>query len=624
MARNKKVGRRLVLLVVLLGAAALFAAVSVINVTYWYINTTKPPVVKYVGDDARVMNGTFVRADWYYDANTGINVTRIYVTGVPGDIVNITNALRVCNNYNVPVKIRVSDVRLLQDYYPDVYIRYMAVKIIEPPGAADNKVEIKDEAVIDTTTDYVTLAPGQCAILGVDLVIDANAPYHKTLAAYQINIEKVPLGHGFTAPGGGGSGGGSGTGGGTGTGGSGGGGGIRPSCSFASSSGSRFGSPDGSPARGFNELNGWVAAWGPSGGGVRIALMPSIIPPDSTGTGARYMVELDNVQIGTLTVSGGNASVSITGPTPGFMPFMPVVAKIWLEPGGYILYDNGSNLAVTLAPGTYQVRATLFVAPGSDVYGSTADLTLTCNGTPTATITLRVPNPDEWGLRADIYTWTSPTWPPFQGPSYTYRGTWSVGAIYHWIAYAPNAATEYDRLGLRSPYFTSAVRSADNAPKWAAYWIDPGATSWRNWAVKFTGRLYVPWSSVRVGVWHDDGVYVKLCSIDTGNSRWGSLRMPEFYTASGTCTDAPGEYSVEVGYHQGPGGTMLVFLVGPGTGNEAYIPTIDGAWRCANFDWSQGTCRTSWSFVAASPSVPYFVATNYTPGSTDGGGEPRP
>jgi len=193
MARNKNVGRRLVLLAVLLGVVALFAAVSVINVAYWYVNTTVPPVIKYVGNDTKVMNGTFVKVDWYYDATSGINVTRISVTGVPGDVVNLTNVLRVCNNYNVPVKIRISDVSLLQDYYRNnTYIRYMAVKIVDPPGAADDKVVIKDEAAVDTTTDYVTLAPGQCAILGVDLVIDVNAPYHKTLAAYQINIEKVP------------------------------------------------------------------------------------------------------------------------------------------------------------------------------------------------------------------------------------------------------------------------------------------------------------------------------------------------------------------------------------------------------------------------------------------------
>jgi hypothetical protein len=77
--------------------------------------------------------------------------------------------------------------------------------------------------------------------------------------------------------------------------------------------------------------------WGSSGGGVRVALMPGITPPDSTRTGTSYTVELSNVQIGTLAVSGGNASVSIAGTMPGFMD----VVRIWLEPGGYVLYDNG-------------------------------------------------------------------------------------------------------------------------------------------------------------------------------------------------------------------------------------------------------------------------------------------
>ncbi len=393
-------------------------------------------------------------------------------------------------------------------------------------------------------------------------------------------------------------------------------------CSFVASSGSRFGSPDGTPERGFNELNGWAAAWGPKDpttacdcGGVRIALMPGITPPDSTGTGARYTVELNNVQIGTLTISD-TLSVSITEPMPGFMQ----VVRIWLEPGGHVLYDNGPRQAV-VPPGTYQVRATLRAAPRSDIYGSTADLTLTCNGTPTATITLRVPNPSEWGLRADIYTYSTPTWnpppwPPF-GAGYTYRGTWSVGAIYFWLT------TRSEPIILVSPYISRAPR-IDSAPKWVAYWIDPAATRWNNWAIKYTGRLYVPWSSIRVGVWHDDGVYVRLCSIDTGNS-WWIITPPRFDTTSGTCAGAPGEYNIEVGYFEGPIDAVVIFIIGPGDRNEAYIPTIDGAWYCANFDWSRGTCSVSWSFRSASPAVPHFRGTNYTPSTTnDGGGTPRP
>ena len=138
------------------------------------------------------MNGTFVMADWRCDPYTGLNITRVDITGVPSDVVNITNALRVCNGYNVPVKIRIADVSLLQDINGARCTRYTAVKIVDPPGAADSKVVVQDGAAVDTTADYVALAPGQCAVLGVDVIIGAYAPCYKTLAAYQINIEKVP------------------------------------------------------------------------------------------------------------------------------------------------------------------------------------------------------------------------------------------------------------------------------------------------------------------------------------------------------------------------------------------------------------------------------------------------
>jgi hypothetical protein len=295
---------------------------------------------------------------------------------------------------------------------------------------------------------------------------------------------------------------------------------------------------------------------------------------------------------------------------PGFMQ----VVSIRLEPGGHVLYDNGPRPAVDLTPGTYQVYATLRAAPRSDIYGSAADLTLTCGGTPAATITLRVPDPREWGLRADIYRYTSATWPPFEGASYTYRGTWSVGAINFWADLASNPAA------LPSPYFTSVNRHS--APKYVAYWYDPTATAWTHWGVKYTGRIYVPWSDFRVGLWNDDGAYVRLCSITP--SGWLPGGPPRFNVLSGTC-GAPGVYDVEVGLAQAIGGLALIFMIGPSTGNVAYIPTIDGAWYCSNFNWSTGRCGGSWSFVPVSPSVPYFVGTNYMPSLTvDGGGSPGP
>ena len=104
-------------------------------------------MIKYVGSDTSVMNGTFVKADWYYDSNTGLNITRVYVIGVPGDVANITNAsLRVCNRYDVSVKIRTTDVSLLQDINAR-HLQYVAVRIVDPPSAADVAYQINIEKV---------------------------------------------------------------------------------------------------------------------------------------------------------------------------------------------------------------------------------------------------------------------------------------------------------------------------------------------------------------------------------------------------------------------------------------------------------------------------------------------
>jgi hypothetical protein len=51
----------------------------------------------------------------------------------------------------------------------------------------------------------------------------------------------------------------------------------------------------------------------------------------------------------------------------------------------------------------------------------------------------------------------------------------------------------------------------------------------------------------------------------------------------------------------------------PPGGNDAYIPTIDGACRCDNFNWGSGSCGGSWGFVSANSAVPYFVAGGYIP-----------
>lgn len=194
-----------------------------------------------------------------------------------------------------------------------------------------------------------------------------------------------------------------------------------------------------------------------------------------------------------------------------------------------------------------------------------------------------------------------------------------MGAMYYWSS---SLRHEYDPIGLSSPYFTRDYRG-DVAPKWVAYWINPAATTWTYWAIRFTGRLYVPWRNIQVAVHVDDDFYLRLCSIIPSNWIFG---YPTWYhTLSGTCDTTSGVYDFEMGFLQYHSPAQLVFIIGPGGDNKAYIPTIDGAWYCPSFDWSAGRCNVAWSFVPASPSVPYFVGTNYTPSSTnDGGGTPGP
>ncbi len=69
--------------------------------------------------------------------------------------------------------------------------RYIDVRAVGPLVAADNKVVIWSKAAVDASGGYVALALGQCAVLGVGLVIGVNAPYYERLVAYQNNVEEV-------------------------------------------------------------------------------------------------------------------------------------------------------------------------------------------------------------------------------------------------------------------------------------------------------------------------------------------------------------------------------------------------------------------------------------------------
>jgi hypothetical protein len=297
---------------------------------------------------------------------------------------------------------------------------------------------------------------------------------------------------------------------------------------------------------------------------------------------------------------------------------------VQVSDGDYLLFNKAPSIRI-LTPGSYELYILARVKSGN-IYGQQASMFFNIlndfdsrgRSVGSVSVTFRIPDPTEWGLRVDVYTASSPSL-PLGGSNYTYKGTWSVGGIYFWLS-----SWNPDRTGLTSsstPYFSRSARN-NIAPKWAAAWIGPEG-SWVNYGLKFTGKLNVPWSGFRVGVWHDDHAYVKICSVNT-NSSWWFYTPPRWDWSTGTCEAAPNVYPIEVGYYEGPLESVLVFVIGPSRGSGAYIPTIDGAWYCETFNWNSGTCGGSWQFVPASKSVPYFVASKYTPGSTDGGGTPKP
>ncbi|MFZ8812052.1 MAG: hypothetical protein ACO2PN_28620, partial [Pyrobaculum sp.] len=71
MPKNKNY-KPLIGLMVLAVAALVAAAVTFTNVTYWLINATKPPAMKYLGDDTAVAGGQYVKGSYYYDSDRGI------------------------------------------------------------------------------------------------------------------------------------------------------------------------------------------------------------------------------------------------------------------------------------------------------------------------------------------------------------------------------------------------------------------------------------------------------------------------------------------------------------------------------------------------------------------------
>jgi hypothetical protein len=191
MAKRKNY-KPLMALVALAAAALVAAAVTFTNVTYWLINATKPPAMKYPGDVTAVAGGQYVKVSYYYDSHRGMNITRISIIGFAGDPTNYTSVIKVCNRYGpTPVTANLVWRGSVTTTGHENYIRAFLVK-----GPDGQGVGFVGSTTYDTAGPY-TINPGQCIDIGAHVAIDPAIPLtladgRTVLGQYQVDIRMSP------------------------------------------------------------------------------------------------------------------------------------------------------------------------------------------------------------------------------------------------------------------------------------------------------------------------------------------------------------------------------------------------------------------------------------------------
>ena len=191
MAKRKNY-KPLMALVALAAAALVAATVTFTNVTYWLINATKPPAMKYPGTDTAVAGGKYVKVSYYYDSNRGINITRISIIGFTGDPTNYTSVIKVCNYYGpTPITADLVWVGPVTTTGYESYIKAFLVK-----GPDGRGVGFVGSTTYDRAGPY-TINPGQCIDIGAYVAIDPAIPSsladgRTVLGQYQVDIRMSP------------------------------------------------------------------------------------------------------------------------------------------------------------------------------------------------------------------------------------------------------------------------------------------------------------------------------------------------------------------------------------------------------------------------------------------------
>lgn len=181
-------------------SALVAATLTFTNLTYWQINATLPPAMKYAGADTGITGradgsgySQYVYVSYYY-AN-GYNITRISIVGFTGDPTNYTNVLQICNRYyNGPLNVQLVAKGAVSNTGYESYIKDFRVYFYSPqPSSGTNYVEFQGTSVVQSSTGIVQLAQGQCAQIGAYVLVDPNLPStvrngKTVIAEYEVDV----------------------------------------------------------------------------------------------------------------------------------------------------------------------------------------------------------------------------------------------------------------------------------------------------------------------------------------------------------------------------------------------------------------------------------------------------
>jgi hypothetical protein len=194
---RKKNYKPLIAIAALAAAALAAATMTFTNYTYWLVNATLPPAMKYAGPDVDIAGrndgsgySKYIYVSYSYDPSTGLNITRISVVGFTGDVVNYTGALKLCNKYHSGTLYAQLQLAQIIPGKNVTAVRYFRVQFEERPYTG---VEARGNTITVPWSHPVAISSGDCKTLGVHILIDPRLSPDlrdgKTvLATYEIRV----------------------------------------------------------------------------------------------------------------------------------------------------------------------------------------------------------------------------------------------------------------------------------------------------------------------------------------------------------------------------------------------------------------------------------------------------